>query len=401
MAPGAPSTTPAPFLPEGMLYDLLAVSLTGVNVLRPVYDAMGELVDFTIDYLNPAAQRMTGLSERPGGTIGTRFPDIFTNGVFALYRRVFETGEAGHHNFNYQADGFDNYFHVAARRSGEWLLVSFTDTSDQDRMPVEVALRETQAAEQAARAETEAQRQRFYDLLMQLPAHVAVHEGPDQVFTLVNPGYQRLAPGRDLLGQPIREAWPELVSQGILHILDQVYQTGEPFVGTELPFQVDFTRTGRLEQLYFNAFFLPLRDAQGQLTGVLDFSYDVTEQVQARRQAEQLNQELEARVLARTQELTEQQDLLNQILAQVPAAITTLRGPDHRFTFANDRYQDLVEGRVQVGRTMAETLPEVAEQGFTELLDNVYRSGQTFEGKEIAILLAPPDGPPRQCRLPA
>ncbi|WP_426059755.1 sensor histidine kinase [Hymenobacter sp. B1770] len=139
---------------------------------------------------------------------------------------------------------------------------------------------------------------------MQLPAHVAVHEGPDQVFTLVNPGYQRLAPGRDLLGQPIREAWPELVSQGILNVLDQVYRTGEPFVGRELSFQVDLTRTGRLEQVYFNAFYLPLRDAQGQVNGVLDFSYNVTEQVHGRRQLEQLNQELELRVQARTWEIT-------------------------------------------------------------------------------------------------
>jgi len=397
MASSAPAATPAPFLPEGMLYDLLAVSLTGVNVLRPVYEATGELVDFAIDYLNPAAQRMTGLSERPGGTARTRFPAIFTNGVFPFYRRVFETGEAGHYAFNYQADGFDNYFRVAARRSGEWLVVSFTDTADQDRTPVEVALRESQAAEQTARAETEAQRRRFYEVLMALPAQVATYHGPNHVFQFVNAAYRRYFPTQALPGRSLREVLPESEEQGVLAVMDRVYQTGEPQYLPELEVWLDFSGTGQdRRQLFLNLYFHPLHNAQGEVEGLVDFSYDVTEQVRARQQVEQLNQELETRVQARTRELTAQQGLLNQILAQVPAAITTLHGPEHRFTFANDRYQHLTQGRVQVGRTVAETLPEVAEQGFIELLDNVYRSGQTFEGKEIAILLAPPDGPPRQ-----
>jgi PAS domain-containing protein len=174
--------------------------------------------------------------------------------------------------------------------------VSFTDTADQPPSPVEIALRESQAAEKNVRAEAEGQRQRFYDMLMQLPAHIAVHEGPDQAFALVNPHYQRIVNGRELLGQPIRTVWPELASHGILDVLDQVYQTGEPFIANEMPVQVDFTRTGQLEQVYYNFFFLALHDAQGQINGVLNFSYDVTEQVVARQQVERLNQELEARV---------------------------------------------------------------------------------------------------------
>ena len=113
------------------------------------------------------------------------------------------------------------------------LIHAIVDITDQRR--TERALRASEAAEQAARADTKAQRQRLHEVLMQLPAYVAVRHGPDQVFTLVNPAYQSLAPGRHLLGQPLREVWPELVSQGILDVLDRVYQTGEPFIGTELP----------------------------------------------------------------------------------------------------------------------------------------------------------------------
>jgi signal transduction histidine kinase len=170
----------------------------------------------------------------------------------------------------------------------------------------------TQQAE-VARTEAEVQRQRFHDMLMLLPAHVAVHEGPDQVFTLVNPGYQSLAPGRALLGLPIREAWPELVTQGILDVLSGVYQTGEPFIATELPVHADFTRTGLLEQVYYNFFFLALRDAQGHINGVLNFSYDVTASVLARQQVQDLNEEL----AAINEELTATNEELNNSNTQL------------------------------------------------------------------------------------
>ncbi|QIL78167.1 hypothetical protein [Hymenobacter sp. HDW8] len=92
-------------------------------------------------------------------------------------------------------------------------MVSFTDTSDQDRSQVEQALRESQAREQAARAEAEAQRQRLHDILMQMPAQVALNRGPDHVYALVNPRYQQQFPARVVQGQPVRQALPELAGQ--------------------------------------------------------------------------------------------------------------------------------------------------------------------------------------------
>jgi signal transduction histidine kinase len=322
------SSVPLPLrsLPaDDLLADLLAVSMTGLIYYTPIYDpaGSGQIADFTFVYLNPAAQRMMRMPELPTLTHNQQWPNSKAHGTFDFHVDAYLSGEPREYNINYQADGYDNYYRLAARRSGEGLLVSFTDTADQPRSAVEVALRQAQAAEKAARAEADGQRQRFYEVLMQLPAHVAVHEGPDQVFTLVNPYYQRIANGRDLLGQPIREAWPELISHGILDVLARVYQTGEPFTATEMPVQADFTRTGQLEQVYYNFFFLALRDARGQINGVLNFSYDVTAFVRARQQVEQLNQELEARVQARTAELTVANDQLSRTNADLDNFIYT------------------------------------------------------------------------------
>ena len=382
-----------------LLHALLDVSLPGVILFRPVYaaDDPAAIIDLAYVHLNPAAQQMLRLPAQPPETFRTLYPNALETGIFAFYRDTFLSGQPGDYAVNYPYEELNNFFLLTARRSGELLVVGFTDTAAQERSQVEQALRESQAREQAARAEAEVQRQRFYDVLVQLPAQVATYHGPNHVFTFVNPRFSAFVPSQGLLGRPVREASQGAVGQQVFTLLDRVYTTGEPVHLPELEVVLDHPDDApTAKPLFVNATYLPLHDGEGHIYGVLDFSYEVTELVLARRQVEQLNQELETRVQARTRELDDQQRLLGQILAQVPAAITTLRGPDHRFAFANDRYQQLVEGRVVVGQTVAETLPEVVEQGFVELLDNVYRTGQNFEGKGIAILLAPPGQPPVQ-----
>jgi PAS domain S-box-containing protein len=254
---------------------------------------------------------------------------------------AFVSGEPREYNINYQADGYDNYYRLAARRSGEGLLVSFTDTADQPRSPVEVALREAQAREQAARAEAEAQRQRLHDILMELPASMATLSGPELTFSLVSPGYQQLFPSRALLGLPIHKALPELVGQPHLALLNEVYHTGQPYYGTELETWVDFTGAGQPQCRYFNVFFQALRDANGLVDSVLNFAYDVTEQVEARQQLVQLNQELETRVQARTAELQESEARFRIMADAAPNQVWAVN-PDSSIRYANQAFLDFV-----------------------------------------------------------
>jgi PAS domain S-box-containing protein len=386
---------------------LLDVSLTGIHLVRPVYEPDGfVIVDFAIEYLNPAGQRMTGLVEQPGGTLLGRFPHALVEGIFQYYRRVFETGEQLSYETNYQADGLDNYFKFSARRSGAHLLISFTDTSDQNRSAVELTLRESQAAERAARAEAEAQRQRFYEVLLALPAQIATYHGPDHVYHFVNARYQQcFAPQTVLLGRSVRETNPEVGEQGIFALMDRVYQTGEPFLGRELEVWVDFTGTGQREQVFLNVCLYPLRDAQGQIDGLLDFSYDVTEQVRARQQLEQLNQHLEARVAERTaqvqaaaQRQAQERETFTQIFAHTPAAICIQRGPAHRYEYVNAPYQEFFPDRQLLGRPVAEALPEAVDAGLVTLLDTVYRTGETYFGHEFPLLVTQADGQPSQLK---
>ncbi|WP_375435007.1 PAS domain-containing protein [uncultured Hymenobacter sp.] len=411
LSPAAAAIASAPDL----LRDLLAVSLTGIIFYTPLYDpsGSGEIVDFTFEYLNPTAQRMMAMPEVPTVTHNQQWPHSIAHGTFQFHVEAFVSGEPREYNVNYQADGYDNYYRLAARRSGHGLLVNFTDTADQPRSPVEEALRTAQAAEKAARADAEEQRAALGRAFEQAPVSIAILRGPEFVVELANPSLGLLwgRPVGPALGRPLFEALPDLAGQGLEELLTQALRTGEPLYFQERPTWLARDPADPPVLGYYNFTYQPLHDAQGHVTGLITVGLDVTEQVLARQQVQQLNQELEARVQARTREaLALQADLLAaaqrqarereqfyEIFAQTPAAICVQRGPEHRYEYANPAYQDFFPGRELVGRSVAEALPETVASGVVALLDRVYETGETYFGEELPLLVARPDGqPPEQ-----
>jgi signal transduction histidine kinase len=376
-----PAAFPTTALPDGLLQPLLAVSLTGVNIVRPLYGPTGEMEDFALDYLNPAGQRMTGLPERPSGTLRTHFPHTLASGIFAFYQRVFETQQPESFEVNYQADGLDNYFRLAAQRHGDCLVVSFTDTADQPRTPVEVALREAQAR-------SEQQRKQLERLFMQAPAALCRLEGPELVYALVNPVYQQLFPARQLMGLPLLSALPELRGHAVWDTLQRVYRSGQTHVDQGVCIPLAHTPGGPLEDFYFNYIFQPDFDAQSQPRGVLVYAFDVTRDIMARQELLQLNQELEARVQQRSAEAeaaraqaVEQRNRLLRLFSQAPAEINLFQGPNHVWTLVHPRTQALLQNRPLQGLPRREALPELPEENH-EPFDHVYRTGQPVHAIE-------------------
>ena len=77
-----------------------------------------------------------------------------------------------------------------------------------------------------------------------------------------------------------------------------------------------------------------------------------------------------------------------EIYRHAPGFIALTEGPEHRFTFANTAYENLVNRRGLVGQRVADVFPELAEQGFFDLLDKVYYTGQRTVGNNTSIRLA-------------
>ncbi len=76
---------------------------------------------------------------------------------------------------------------------------------------------------------------------------------------------------------------------------------------------------------------------------------------------------------------------LETFLYEAPISIAILEGPEHRFTHANDPYLRLVGHRDLIGLTIREAFPDLADQPFYELLDEVYRTGIPYIAKEVPV----------------
>ncbi len=187
-------------------------------------------------------------------------------------------------------------------RSGEiedvYLTISYSPIRDPEgavggvlatmiETTADVTLRAMQAEREQLHRELDAQRQRLSTAFQQAPAFIAMLRGPDHTFEMANPAYRQLVGNRPVVGRTVAEALPEVVGQGFIPILDDAYASGEAFVGREMIVELD-TDHGTEERV-LNFVYQPLRDAAGEVEGILVHGVDVTDTVEARREAEEAN----------------------------------------------------------------------------------------------------------------
>jgi PAS domain S-box-containing protein len=159
------------------------------------------------------------------------------------------------------------------------LVQELTEANEQQMLLSDQAYQAAKLAQQ--------QRETFYGLFMQAPAMVVFMRSPQHVFEFVNPPYQQLKPQEPMVGRTVLEVFPESAEQGFIAMLDQVYQTGEPYHGREVPMQYDRFGSGSPTETYFDFTYQPTYE-NGQINGISCFAIDVTERVHMRQQLAQL-----------------------------------------------------------------------------------------------------------------
>lgn len=83
------------------------------------------------------------------------------------------------------------------------------------------------------------------------------------------------------------------------------------------------------------------------------------------------------------------------LFEQAPAFIAIVTGPEHRFEMANRAYYQLVGFRDLIGKPVAEAIPEAVGQGFVEMLDRVYETGEAFNAAGARVVFQThPDAEP-------
>lgn len=119
--------------------------------------------------------------------------------------------------------------------------------------------------------------ERQHRMFMQAPGFISTLRGPDHVFEFANEAHRKLFPRADVVGKPIREAFPDLAGQGFYELIDQVYTTGERYVARGVPARFN-PEPGRPEQhLRLDFIFAPIHDEDGKVSGIFCEGYDVTE----------------------------------------------------------------------------------------------------------------------------
>jgi PAS domain S-box-containing protein len=240
-----------------------------------------------------------------------------------------------------------------------------TDIEDQKRTEELLCQRER---------ELQMERNRLADLFMQAPAFITVLRGPEHVFELVNPPYLQLVGYRDLLGKTVRDALPELEGQGLFELVDEVYRTGQPFVGQDVRVLVQQQQKGPLVERHLDFIYQPILDAEGAVTGIFALGLDVTE----RKRAVEALRESEMRFRA----------IFNQVTVGI--VLTDLTG---RFLMMNQRFCDIVgysEERLLQLKMQDITHPEDLPRNL-QLFQRMVTEGENFS---IEKRYLKPDGTP-------
>ncbi|RYF75335.1 MAG: PAS domain S-box protein, partial [Cytophagaceae bacterium] len=202
---------------------------------------------------------------------------------------------------------------------------------------------------------------RFRTMIEQAPVAMCLFSGPQFVITLAN---ERMLTfwGRErtqIVNKPLFEALPEVVGQGFDELLNGVYHTGERFVAKELA--VSLERNGQIEHIYVDLVYEAFREADGTISGVTAACIEVTEQVNARHTVE----ESEAK--------------LRLLIEEAPVATCLFVGRELIIELANQPMLNFWgKGASPLGKPLADAVPELNDQPFLKILDDIFTTGVAY-----------------------
>jgi PAS domain S-box-containing protein len=180
------------------------------------------------------------------------------------------------------------------------------------------------------------------------------------------------------LGRPAAEVWPAdvwaVIGPQLAGALD-----GQAF--SLFDQMLPMVRDGVRQETYWTYSFSPIRGGEGTVDGVFHQGNETSHTVLAER------------------ERKVETERLREIFHQAPGAVALLAGPDFVFEMTNDAYAELTGRRDVIGKTVAEALPEIAEQGFIELLRIAFETGETYRAHKTPVVLGRGPGGAMETRL--
>ena len=247
---------------------------------------------------------------------------------------------------------------------------------------VKKALAEQREAEQKALKKIEESNKRYHMMLMQSPFAFSIMKGKDMVITIANDLMKEFwGKGTDVEGKTMLQVLPELKDQPFPAMIDKVFTTGMPVYANEMLAQLQ--HKDKLEDKYFNIVYQPHCEADESISGVTTIAHDVTTQVTVKKALE-AQYEAEKQALKKIQASEER---FRQLVLQAPVAICVMLGEEFVIETINQKMADIWDRKIieAINKPVFEVLPEVRSQGYKELLENVYKTGERFVSAESPV----------------
>ena len=208
---------------------------------------------------------------------------------------------------------------------------------------------------------------KFRQLILQAPYGIVILQGPTFVVETVNETALKMwgMPYEEVINKPYFEVSPES-DDPLKKILTDVYATGESLTINEL--QMSLRRNEKLETVYFNVVYQPLRNQENKITGIIVMAEVVTENVHARQQIEA------------------SETKFRNLILQAPVAIATFTGPSFIVETANKAILDIWEktNEQMVNKPYFEMVPERGAE-IKNMFHSVYTTGLPIERKEFPV----------------
>ena len=224
------------------------------------------------------------------------------------------------------------------------------------------------------------ERERFLQVFELTLGAIALLSGPDHVITVANADYQMLVGRSDIIGKPVREALPEVVNQGYVELLDQVYRSGVAHLGKSTAVKLQRKPGGAIEERIIDFLFQPMRDLHGQVDAIFVHAIDVTDRVEADQQQSLLRSELGHRM---KNQLALVQAIVNQTLRTAPDMATAAKSLGERVQVLASAHDLLI-----AGSTGSATVGEIVRQ-LVRLHDDAAQTRFRLSGESIEVASRP------------
>lgn len=240
--------------------------------------------DMIVESANDSLLKLWGKGpEIIGLPLLTALPEIVNQPYLSLLREVYLTGQP-----YYGYEMLANLYHNNALNAAYFNFV-FKPFKDEDEAINKIIVVANEVTHQVIdKIKLEESEQRFKSLIVEAPTATALYMGKKFVIDIANETMIKIwGKTESVIGVELEKALPELDGQPFIALLENVYATGISYEAKEM--MANLVVDDKLQAYYFNFIYKPLFDTKGKVYGILNTAMDVTNQVLAKKELEELS----------------------------------------------------------------------------------------------------------------